>query len=73
MGRKAYYIYLTLTSTTIPSIINLRQIIQDALNQEFEGFTWFFFLLHYDFDRWTAAHIKDKVLMALYVVVVKVV
>ncbi|GMG35384.1 unnamed protein product [Ambrosiozyma monospora] len=65
MGRKAYYIYLTLTSTTIPSIINLRQIIQEAVNQEFEGFTWFFFLLLYDIDSWTSAHIKDKVLSGM--------
>ncbi|GME72130.1 unnamed protein product [Ambrosiozyma monospora] len=62
MGRKAFYIYLPLTSTTVPSIINIRQIIQSAVNQ---GFTWFFFLLHYDFGTWISSQIKDKVVMTL--------
>ncbi|GME73207.1 unnamed protein product [Ambrosiozyma monospora] len=65
MGRKAFYIYLTLTSTTVPSIINIRQFIQSAVNQDFEGFTWFFFLLNYDFGTWISSQIKDKVVITL--------
>ncbi|GME70349.1 unnamed protein product [Ambrosiozyma monospora] len=49
----------------VPSIINIRQIILSAVNQDFEGFSWLFFLLHYDFGTWISSQIKNKVVMTL--------
>ncbi|GME71537.1 unnamed protein product [Ambrosiozyma monospora] len=65
IGRKAQYILATLKATSIPSILNIRRLIQNAIDIQFKGLTWYHFFLHFDFGNQNSNELRTIIINSL--------